>query len=98
ADQGHGDGLALQLFEDARAFLFVDVDEHRVGRGGLDLADVGGEIGLARFGGEVGGDLDAVLAELLGDDVAAAPAEIIVDPDDRNRFRLHFVVDVFGDL
>ena len=73
ADQRHRDALALQLFEDARALFLIDIDEDRIRRRRLDLADVGGEIGLAGFGGKIGGDLDAEAVEFLGDDVAAAP-------------------------
>ena len=53
---------------------------------------------MAGLGREIGDHLDSELAEFLGDDVAAALAEIVVDPDDRDRFRLQLVVDVFGDL
>ncbi len=51
AHQRHGDVLALQLLQDAGALFLVEVDEDRIGRRGLDLADVGGEVGLARLGG-----------------------------------------------
>ena len=98
ADQRRGDALALEFLEHSRAFFLVDVDEDRIGSGGLDLADVGGEIGLTGLGGEIGCDLDTVAREFLGYDVASALAEIVVDPDDRHRFGLEFVIDVFGDL
>ena len=34
------------------------IDEDRVGIGRLELDDVGGEVGLAGFGRDVGNDLD----------------------------------------
>ena len=64
ADQRHGHALALQLLQDARALFLVEIDEDGIGRGGLDLADVGGEVGLARFGRDVGDDLDAVAGRI----------------------------------
>ncbi|MHC2787773.1 hypothetical protein ACVMBZ_007014 [Bradyrhizobium liaoningense] len=90
--------LPLQLLEDARALFFVEIHEHGVRVGGLDLADVGREIGLARLGREIGHHFGAEPVELLDDDVAAAAAEIVVDPDHGHRLRLHLVVDVFRDL
>ena len=85
ADHRLGDALLLGLAQEARALLLVEIDEDRVGIGGLQLDDVGGEIGLAGFGREVGGDLDVAAVQLLDDGVAAALAEIIVDVDARRR-------------
>src|SRR5579862_6878991 len=44
ADQRRRDALALDLLEDARTLLLVEIDEHGIGRGRLDLGNVGGEI------------------------------------------------------
>ncbi len=57
ADQRRSDTLALQLFENPRAFLFIDIDEDRVRRRRLDLGDIGGEVGLSRFGRQISYDL-----------------------------------------
>ena len=47
----------LRFAQEARALFLVGVDEHRVRIRGLDLHDVGREVGLAGFGRDVGDDL-----------------------------------------
>ena len=98
ADQRRGDALFLRFAQEARALFLVEIDEDRVGIGALDLDDVGGEIDLARFGGDVGDDLDVARRHFLDEGVAAALAEIVVDPDDGDRLRLDAVANVVGDL
>ena len=65
ADQRAVEALLLGLAQEARALLLVAVDEDRVGVGGLELDDVGGEVGLAGFGRDVGRDLDVARGQLL---------------------------------
>ncbi len=76
----------------------LSIDEDRVGIGGLDLDHVGGEVGLAGFGGDVGDDLDVARRHFLDEGVATALAEIIVHPQHGDGLRLDAVADVVGDL
>ena len=85
AEQRRRHALALGLDQEAGAFLLVAVDENGVRLGALQLDDVGAEIDLALLGGDVGHHLDAARLHLLGKTVAAAFAEIIIDPDQRDR-------------
>ena len=86
--KGALEALLARLAHDARALLLVAVDEHRIGIRGLELDDVGGEIGLAGFGRDVGHDLDVAGRHLLHEPVAAALAEIVVHPDQRDGLAL----------
>ncbi len=98
ADQRHVEALLPRLAQKARAFLFVRIDEHGVGVRAFDLDDVGGEVDLAGFRRDVGDDGDVALLHLGDEEIAAALAEVVVDPHHRDLLRLDAVAHVVGDL
>ena len=98
ADERTLEALLACFAHDARALLFVAIDKDRVGIRGLELDHIGGEIDLAGFGGDVGDDLDTARSQFLHQVVAAALAEVVVHPDQRDRLGLQFVADVVRDL
>ncbi len=98
ADERALEALLARLAHDARAFLLVAVDEHGVGVRGLELDHVGGEVDLPRLGRHVGGELDVARLQFLDQPVAAALAEVVVDPDEGDALRLQLVADVVRDL
>ena len=85
ADQRLVEALLPGLAQEARALFFVDIDEDRIGIGGLELDDVGGEIGLAGLGRDIGDDLDVARGHFLDEVVATALAEVVVHPQHARR-------------
>ena len=90
--------LLAELAKRARRLFLVRVDEQRVAVRLLRLEDRGREVDLAGIGRDVGADLDALGLERLDDHVAAALAEVVVDPHHVDGPRLEAVLDVARDL
>jgi len=90
--------LLSRLYQEARTLLLVEINEHGIGVGAFQLDDIGCKIGLAGFSREIRRHLYPAAFELPHDGIASAPAEIVVDIDDRQRPRLDLVAQVVGDL
>src|SRR4051812_13593411 len=97
-DERPFESLLARFAHDARALFLVAVDKDRIGVRSLELHDIGGEIHLAGLGRHVGDELDVTFGQLLEQIVTAALAEIVVDPDQRDRLGLELVANVVCDL
>ncbi len=86
--------LLAQLAQRAGRLLFVAVDEERIGIRLPRLQHRRRKIHLPGIGRDIRQHLDAEGLDRLREDIAAALAEVVVDPDHRHGPRLHRVADI----